>query len=76
MTTTIGFTINWWLVIGICFTMFFLLTRFQAHTGIQKEGTSKYKPHEALDIGRNDSMCFAIALIALMKYWNIISFNF
>jgi hypothetical protein len=66
MTTTIGFTINWWLVIGVGLTMLFLLATFTAYVEIKEEGTSKHTPYQALGIGRLESISILLAAMCFI----------
>ena len=75
MTTTIGFIINWWLVLGIVFGIFYLMG-FYINTIFIRKTNSKYTPQDALFSGRWETAFFALSLICLMRYWEYISFNF
>lgn len=78
MTTTIGFTINWWLVIGIISGILFLMF-FVANFSIREDTTSsefKRSIYDTLIYGRNEIIFFIVSIVCMMKYFNLIVFNF
>ena len=83
MTTTIGFTINWWLVLGIIFGILFLffLIANLLHPYMKKilpkdEVEMQSYKHELINSGRTEIVFFLVCLVCLMKYLNRINFNF
>lgn len=81
MTTTIGFTINWWLVAGLIFALIFVIFLIAdillpyRKVEIPAEEMQSYKL-ELINSGRAEIIFFVLSLICLMRYWDRIIFNF